>query len=186
MPADAQPTDLSGRELSTRIAELAPWFHNIDLNGTPTAPDHFLGNYPADKFARFSQIFPADLTGKSVLDIGCNAGFYSVEALRRGASRVVGIDSDALYPVELQREVAFCMPNALLHTLASPHGHDSFLIEIKELNRTVCGWLAGTYFGERVTSGSLLGKDSRDWARLMGDAPQGLNEEGPRRVGIFL
>jgi tRNA (mo5U34)-methyltransferase len=97
MPADAQRNDLSGRELSTRIAELAPWFHNIDLNGTPTAPDHFLGNYPADKFARFWQIFPADLTGKSVLDIGCNAGFYSVEALRRGASRVVGIDSDDHY-----------------------------------------------------------------------------------------
>jgi tRNA (mo5U34)-methyltransferase len=96
MPATARTT-VHADELSRRIAALAPWFHNIDLNGVQTAPDHFLGNYPADKFARFSSIFPADLTGKSVLDIGCNAGFYSVEALRRGASRVVGIDSDDRY-----------------------------------------------------------------------------------------
>jgi tRNA (mo5U34)-methyltransferase len=32
-----------------------------------------------------------------VLDIGCNAGFYSFEMKRRGAGRVVGIDSEELY-----------------------------------------------------------------------------------------
>ena len=90
---DQRPYDA----LRSSIAALAPWFHNIDLNGVATAPDHFLGNYPADKFARFASIVPADLTGKSVLDIGCNAGFYSVEMKRRGAERVVGIDSDDRY-----------------------------------------------------------------------------------------
>ena len=84
-------------DLQARIAALAPWFHNIDLGGIRTAPEHFLGNYPADKFARFASILPHDLTGKSVLDIGCNAGFYSVEMKRRGAARVVGIDSDDRY-----------------------------------------------------------------------------------------
>ena len=74
---------------------LAPWFHNIDLgDGIVTAPDHFLGDYPRFKFARFADALPVDLAGKSVLDIGCNAGFYSVEMKRRGAGRVVGIDSD--------------------------------------------------------------------------------------------
>ncbi|HEV2763964.1 MAG TPA: DUF1698 domain-containing protein, partial [Pyrinomonadaceae bacterium] len=33
------------------------------------------------------------LSGKSLLDVGCNAGFYCVEAKRRGAVRVLGIDS---------------------------------------------------------------------------------------------
>ena len=40
---------------------------------------------------------PEDLSGKTVLDIGCNAGFYAMEMKKRGASRVVGIDSDERY-----------------------------------------------------------------------------------------
>jgi len=84
-------------ELEGKVQALRPWFHNIDLHGIQTAPEHFLGNYPADKFARFRQLVPADLSGKTVLDIGCNAGFYAVEMLRRGAARVVGIDSDDRY-----------------------------------------------------------------------------------------
>ena len=83
--------------LRAEIAALGPWFHNIDLNGVQTAPDHFLGDYPRVNFARFEAVVPADLTGKSVLDIGCNAGFYSMEMKRRGAERVVGIDSDDRY-----------------------------------------------------------------------------------------
>ena len=82
------------RALRARIDALGPWFHNIDLGGVWTAPDHFLGDYPGDKFRRFAPHLPEDLTGKTVLDIGCNAGFYSMEMKRRGAERVVGVDSD--------------------------------------------------------------------------------------------
>ena len=35
--------------------------------------------------------------GMSVLDIGCNAGFYSLEMKKRGADRVLGIDTDEHY-----------------------------------------------------------------------------------------
>ncbi|QIK78572.1 TIGR04290 family methyltransferase [Sphingomonas piscis] len=83
--------------LQDRIHSLGPWFHNIEVAGIWTAPDHFLGDYPAQKFARFESVVPKDLTGKSVLDIGCNAGFYSIEMKKRGAARVVGIDSDDRY-----------------------------------------------------------------------------------------
>ena len=83
--------------LRAQVEALAPWFHNIDLNGVKTAPDHFLGDYPNFKFRRFASLLPEDLTGKTVLDIGCNAGFYSVEMKRRGADRVLGIDSDDRY-----------------------------------------------------------------------------------------
>ena len=84
--------------LRDEVAALAPWFHNIDLgDGILTAPEHFLGDYPRFKFARFADALPTDLTGKTVLDIGCNAGFYSVEMKRRGAVRVLGIDSDERY-----------------------------------------------------------------------------------------
>ncbi|ANK87838.1 methyltransferase domain-containing protein (plasmid) [Rhizobium sp. N6212] len=42
-----------------------------------TAPDHFLGDYPAFKWEGFKHVVPKDLQGRSVLDISCNAGFYS-------------------------------------------------------------------------------------------------------------
>jgi tRNA (mo5U34)-methyltransferase len=80
-----------------RVEELRPWFHNLDLKGVRTAPDHFLGDYPSMKWRNFAHAVPTDLTGKTVLDIGCNAGFYSMEMKRRGAERVVGIDSEDLY-----------------------------------------------------------------------------------------
>jgi tRNA (mo5U34)-methyltransferase len=83
-------------DLKQRIKALAPWFHNIDLGGVWTAPEHFLGDYPAAKFRRFERGLP-DIRGKSVLDIGCNAGFYSIEMKRRGAARVLGVDSDERY-----------------------------------------------------------------------------------------
>src|SRR5690606_28018867 len=77
--------------------ELGPWFHNLRIGGHATAPDHFLGDYPAFKWARFSHVVPQDLEGRTVLDIGCNAGFYAIEMKRRNAGRVVGIDSDERY-----------------------------------------------------------------------------------------
>jgi tRNA (mo5U34)-methyltransferase len=89
--------DLSTTQIQERVDALGPWFHNLDLNGVRTAPRHFLGDYPNVKWRRFADAVPKSLTGKSVLDIGCNAGFYSMEMKRRGASRVVGLDSDEEY-----------------------------------------------------------------------------------------
>lgn len=87
----------SPEQIRRRVEELGDWFHNLDLKGVQTAPDHFLGDFPRMKFERFAHALPEDLTGKSVLDIGCNAGFYSLEMKRRGASRVVAIDHDPRY-----------------------------------------------------------------------------------------
>jgi tRNA (mo5U34)-methyltransferase len=87
----------SREEIRRRAAALGPWFHNIELNGVATAPDHFLGDYPAVKWRSFSDAIPKNLAGRSVLDIGCNGGFYSIEMKRRGAERVLGIDFDEDY-----------------------------------------------------------------------------------------
>ena len=83
--------------LEEQIANLGPWFHNLRLQGIQTAPGHFLGDYPQVKFDSFHNSLPSDMRGMTVLDIGCNAGFYSMEMKRRGADRVVGIDSDEHY-----------------------------------------------------------------------------------------
>ena len=88
---------MSTDDIRRRVEALGDWFHNLDLNGVKTAPNHFLHDYPSNKWARFNTAVPEDLSGRTVLDIGCNAGFYSLEMKRRGAERVVGIDSDERY-----------------------------------------------------------------------------------------
>lgn len=87
----------SAEAIQSRITELGPWFHNLQLGGIPTAPNHFLGDYPTVKWSGFQHVIPQDLQGASVLDIGCNGGFYSIEMKRRGAGRVVAVDADPDY-----------------------------------------------------------------------------------------
>ena len=89
--------EMTSSQIQARVEALRPWFHNMDLGGVATAPDHFLGDYPTIKWKKFAATVPEDLTGKSVLDIGCNGGFYSLEMKRRGADRVLGIDFDDSY-----------------------------------------------------------------------------------------
>lgn len=88
---------MTQEQIQNEVQQLGQWFHNLRLGGVMTAPDHFLGDYPNQKWRHFEHAVPEDLTGKTVLDIGCNAGFYSIEMKRRGASRVLGIDHDERY-----------------------------------------------------------------------------------------
>lgn len=90
------------------IAGLAPWFHNIHLpNGEQTAPHHPLGDFPRTKWEQIAPEIPADLSGKTALDIGCNAGFYSIELARRGA-RVHAIDHDTRYLRQAEWAASIC------------------------------------------------------------------------------
>jgi tRNA (mo5U34)-methyltransferase len=79
--------------LEDRVRELGPWFHDLDLHGVRTAPDHPLGEFLPDLWRQVKPAFPEDMTGLTVLDIGCNAGFYSLQLHARGA-QVVGIEHD--------------------------------------------------------------------------------------------
>jgi tRNA (mo5U34)-methyltransferase len=116
MPAPA--AELTTEAIERRVRELGNWFHNIDLRGVKTAPDHFLGDYPAVKWRRFADALPADLRGRTVLDIGCNGGFYSIEMKRRGAARVVGIDSDQDYLDQARFAAAITGVDLELHELS--------------------------------------------------------------------
>jgi tRNA (mo5U34)-methyltransferase len=79
------------------IEALGPWFHNLHLpDGTQTAPNHRFGDFPRFKWQQVAGAIPQDLRGWSALDIGCNAGFYSIELARRGA-HVLGLDVEPLY-----------------------------------------------------------------------------------------
>jgi tRNA (mo5U34)-methyltransferase len=82
---------------SGEIESLGPWFHNVHLpDGRQTAPGHRLGDFPAFKWRNVAGSVPSDLSGWSALDIGCNAGYYSIELAKRGAT-VLGVDVEPLY-----------------------------------------------------------------------------------------
>ncbi len=82
---------------ASAVASLGPWFHNLHLpDGTQTAPDHPLGDFPAYKWRELADALPADLSGARALEIGCNAGYYTFQLAARGAD-VLGIDHDEHY-----------------------------------------------------------------------------------------
>jgi tRNA (mo5U34)-methyltransferase len=76
----------SSEDLRRRVSEVA-WYHTIDLGDGIVTPG------ATDSRARLPQLgMPADLSGRTVLDIGAWDGFYSFEAERRGAERVLAVD----------------------------------------------------------------------------------------------
>ena len=84
-------------QILAELKRLEPWFHCIDLGeGLATKTKSAIGepvDHPRPTWEKVKVCLPDDLSGKTVLDVGCNAGFYSLEAKRRGAARVLGIDS---------------------------------------------------------------------------------------------
>lgn len=92
------PGTQDAEALRREAQALGPWFHNLHLpGGVQTVPDHFIGgDFPCFKWLEIAAHLPHDLSGWSVLDVGCNAGFYSFELARRGAS-VLAVDVDEHY-----------------------------------------------------------------------------------------
>ena len=75
--------------LAERAAQVR-WFHSIELAPGLVTPGL------DDTRARVGVLrLPADLTGRTVLDVGAWDGFFSFEAERRGAARVLATDSFA-------------------------------------------------------------------------------------------
>ncbi len=94
-------------EIISELQRLEPWFHCIDLgDGLFTKTKSAIGepvDHPRPTWEIIKTALPADLSGKSLLDVGCNAGFYSIKAKERGAARVLGIDAQR----ELIRQAIF-------------------------------------------------------------------------------
>lgn len=77
-------------DLESRIKEIPYWYHRIELPGGITTP----GWAPLN-----AEVYnvPQSLTGKRVLDVGAWDGFWSFEALKRGAREVFAIDDFSDY-----------------------------------------------------------------------------------------
>ena len=87
---------MTREEILSELKRLEPWFHRIDLGGGLfTKTESVMGepvDHPLGPWQTIQKLLPRNLTGKTVLDVGCNAGFYAFEAKRRGANRVLGVD----------------------------------------------------------------------------------------------
>lgn len=71
--------------LRQRIAEIGFWYHRIELPGGVATPGVNPVHAP-------SYQLPPDLTGLRVLDVGAWDGYWTFEALKRGAREAVAID----------------------------------------------------------------------------------------------
>ncbi len=87
---------MTREEILSELKRLEPWFHRIDLGGGLfTKTESVMGepvDHPLGPWQTIQKLLPRDLSGKTLLDVGCNAGFYAFEAKRRGARRVLGVD----------------------------------------------------------------------------------------------
>ncbi len=86
----SRPTPEPAMDLDTLRAEVAriKWWHPIDLGHGIVAPG---ADVTPQRLPELRM--PEDLSGQTVLDIGAWDGFFSFEAERRGASRVLATDS---------------------------------------------------------------------------------------------
>lgn len=88
---------MNAEELERQIASFPYWYHRIELTGGVVTP----GWAPIDAA---SYRIPDDLSGKRVLDIGAWDGYWSFEALKRGADQVIAIDDFSDYVGHLETE----------------------------------------------------------------------------------
>jgi homoserine O-acetyltransferase len=131
---DAPDAHLSYRsefELGERFGR-SPQGNEDVLRGGRYAVQSYLDHH-ADKLARrFDAGSYMVLTqAMNTHDVGRDRGGVAA-ALGRIESPVVvaGIDSDRLYPIHLQQEIASLTPTSDgLRTVRSPYGHDGFLVE---------------------------------------------------------
>src|SRR5213593_3169791 len=93
-------TTFSREELIAKIGSYRYWHYPFDFgNGVTVTPTH---GWPEAAKEMRDFIWPivtkrcgGDLHGLRVLDIGCNAGFWSLEAYKSGAGYVLGVDASS-------------------------------------------------------------------------------------------
>ncbi|MBS1713335.1 MAG: DUF1698 domain-containing protein [Armatimonadetes bacterium] len=84
-------------DLQSSVGSFPFWYHRIELPGGVTTPGWAPICPPA-------YMIPADMTGMRVLDVGAWDGYWTFEALKRGAKEVVAIDDFSDYLGSLEED----------------------------------------------------------------------------------
>lgn len=89
-------------EIREKIASFPRWHYSFNLSGHKTPIfDQKLATRHRQRARHFFDpmvdLLGGSLRGKRVLDIGCNAGWWSLRAIRTGADYVLGIDGRRMH-----------------------------------------------------------------------------------------
>src|SRR5436309_15490459 len=94
---------MDAHELQQRIAAFPRWHYRFEFDGgiaTPT-PEVTSANRHEQRrrysFEPLVQLCGGTLAGRRVLDLGCNAGLFSLLSLQAGADFVLGVDGREQY-----------------------------------------------------------------------------------------
>ncbi|KAG0175690.1 homoserine O- acetyltransferase [Apophysomyces sp. BC1034] len=100
--------------------------------------------YQGDKFInRFDANCYIALTRKmDSHDLSRNRGTYqqALESIQQ-PTLVIGIESDGLFTISEQYELAEAIPDAIMTEIQSPDGHDGFLLEFDQINRHILSFI---------------------------------------------
>ena len=93
---------MDDEEIRRRIASFPRWHYEFDLKGnrTPIFSQAYVSRHRERKryfFDPVVELLGGSLKGKRVLDLGCNAGFWSLCAIEAGCDFVLGIDGRQMH-----------------------------------------------------------------------------------------
>jgi tRNA (mo5U34)-methyltransferase len=93
---------IDGDELERRIGSFARWHYEFDLGGhkTPVWKRELVNKHAQRKahlIPALTELCGGSLKGKRVLDLACNAGFWSLAAIEAGAEEVIGVDGRQMH-----------------------------------------------------------------------------------------
>jgi homoserine O-acetyltransferase len=134
----------TANELQTRFGRDAQGFED-PLKGGRYAVESYLEHHGDKLPARFdanSYIVLSEAMNHHDVGRG-RGGVHAALGLVEADVTVAGIDSDRLYPVELQHELSALLPSAPpVSVVHSDHGHDGFLLESEAIGKVIAGALA--------------------------------------------
>lgn len=84
---------MDNQQLHNKIKELGPWYQNVDLYDSvsiKSSHSKYSGEWAWNYLKEF---LPEDMSGMRVLDLGSNAGLFSIRCAQRGA-QVIGVENN--------------------------------------------------------------------------------------------
>lgn len=88
------------KNINEEIKNLAPWYQRIDLDGVMTlkkGSNYYHANAGEHTWSVINKLLPSSLNNMRILDLGCNAGFYSVKSSLLGAKEIIGVDISPIF-----------------------------------------------------------------------------------------